>query len=214
MGAGVFPARVLDSPRSKAGDQAYGQGGNTKGGVAEVKYLLSIDPGKSSGAAVLEYTPASVSLVEAYQVVPGVSAFRRLLDTLQATWGHLDPTWISEKFSPRPGQGFTHGLDSTIPLVCEGVLIDRDLLPEYATGEKRWRSPSLMYLVGGDGLADRRKRMHRFLKESGFYVTGKQFGSPDADDARSAIAHGLSYLARELRHEPSFRLMTEWTERN
>lgn len=93
-------------------------------------------------------------------------------------------------------------------------MIALGLMPDYRAAEKRWRDPSLQYLVGGKDLADKKKRQHRFLKESGFYVTGKQFGTPDADDARSAIAHGLAYLARELRHEPTFQMMTEWTEKN
>lgn len=172
--------------------------------------LVSLDPGKSSGGAVIGYDDSGIWLVEAHQVGAGVTGFRGLLTSLQDRWGGPDVIWISEKFSPRPGQGFSHGLDSTLPLVCEGVLIDRDLLPEYTPSEKKWRRPADQYLVGGKDLADKKKRQHRFLKENGFYKTGKDFGTPDADDFRSAASHGLAYLARELHHKPTFELLSSW----
>ena len=162
---------------------------------------------------VLGYAHNCVFLEAAFQVSPGVTAFRGMVTYLQG-WDVYNPVWISEKYSPRPGGGFGQGLDSTLPLVCEGVLIDRDLLPEYTSGEKRWRAPILQYAVGGKEKADKKRRLHRFLKESGFYVTGKDLDAPDADDARSAIGHGLSYLARELKHEPTYRLISDWIARN
>lgn len=178
------------------------------------EFLISLDPGKSSGAAVIGYDDSSVSLVDAYQFSAGVNAFRDMVDLLQFIWGGRDATWISEKFSPRPGQGFSHGLDSTLPLVCEGVLIDRDLLPEYSTGEKRWRPPALHYAVGGETKAQKKVRLHRFLKDSMFYKTGKDLGAPDADDFRSAAGHGIAYLAREVKHRPSYDLISTWIAEN
>ena len=176
--------------------------------------LISLDPGKSSGSAVLGYDESAVWLIDAFQVAAGVDAFRGMVTTLQDRWGDNDPVWISEKFSPRPGQGFTHGLDSTIPLVCEGVLIDRGLLPEYTPKEKRWRAPVLHYVVGGESKAQKKARLHRFLKDSGFYRTGKDLGAPDADDFRSAAGHGLAYLAREVGNKPAYDLISTWVERN
>lgn len=178
------------------------------------EYVLSIDPGKSSGACVLEIHPTGVSLVQGFQVGMGVSAFRALISDLQRDFSAPDTIWISEKFSPRPGQGFTHGLDSTLPLVCEGVLIDRELLPEYGPGEKRWRSPSLQYFSGGEGKAQKKSRTHAFLKANGFYRTGKDFGTADADDFRSAAAHGIAYVARELKHRPTWDMIVAWGEEN
>lgn len=121
-------------------------------------------------------------------------------------------TWISEKFSPRPG-AFGQSLDSTIPLVCEGVLIDREILPEYTPKEKRWVHPINQYVFGGKDKAEKKKRQHRFLKESGFYRTGKDLDAPDADDYRSAAAHALAHLMR-TGHKPTYNLVTEWIERN
>lgn len=169
--------------------------------------LISVDPGKSSGGCVLEISPSGTSLVQGFQVGPGVNAFREMISELQMRFSTPDTIWISEKFSPRPGQGFTHGLDSTLPLVCEGVLIDRDLLPEYTPGERRWRSPTLQYFSGGDGKAQKKSRTHAFLKANGFYRTGKDFSTQDADDFRSAAAHGISYIARELKHKPTFDMI-------
>lgn len=177
--------------------------------------VVSLDPGKSSGAAVIGYDPGGVWLVEAHQVGGGISGFRALVTDLQDRWSESNPIWISEKFSPRPNPGFGQSLESTLPLVCEGVLIDRDLLPEYSPGEKRWRQPVTQYLVGGRDKPDRKRRQHQFLKDSGFYRTNKDFpDSPSkdgADDFRSSCAHGLAYLAREIGHKPTFDLMTEWS---
>lgn len=173
--------------------------------------LVSVDPGKSSGVAVLGFDQSTTWLEAAYQVYPGVGAFRALLDVVQERFPVAE--WISEKFSPRSGAGFGQGLDSTLPLVCEGVLIDRDLLPEYQPGEKRWRSPQLQYLAGGVDLRDRKRRQHKFLKDNGYYRTGKDFGTADADDARSAIAHGINYLIREVKHKPSYQLVVDWLEK-
>lgn len=172
--------------------------------------VISVDPGKSSGACVLDVTSNGVDLVQGFQVGPGVNPFRELVTGLQEGYTTPDTIWIAEKFSPRPGQGFTHGLDSTIPLVCEGVLIDRDLLPEYTPGEKRWRAPILQYLMGGEGKAQKKSRTHAFLKANGFYRTGKDFGTADADDFRSAAAHGIAYLTREVKHRPTFEMVTGW----
>lgn len=174
--------------------------------------LIIVDPGKSSGAAVLGYDAGGVWLIEGHQVRPGVNAFRSLLDHLEDRWPEAE--WISEKFIPRPGGGFGQGLDSTLPLVCEGVLIDRDLLPEYSSGEKRWRAPINQYVVGGETLAQKRSRLHRFLKDSGFYLTGKDLGAPDADDFRSSAGHGIAYLARVKKHRPSWDLIEGWTNGN
>lgn len=176
--------------------------------------VISLDPGKSSGACVIDLTVLGVTLVGGFQVSSGISAFRDLVSALQERYSDRDTVWISEKFSPRPGAGFSHGLDSTLPLVCEGVLIDRDLLPEYTPGEKRWRAPGLQYFSGGDGKAQKKRNQHAFLKANGFYRTGKDFGTADADDFRSAVSHGINYIARELKHKPTFDMISEWTERN
>lgn len=68
--------------------------------------------------------------------------------------------------------------------------------------------------IRGGSLAEKKRRAHRFLKDSGFYVTGKDVGCKDANDARSAMLHGLSYLAQVVKHKPTYTLISNWTEKN
>ena len=178
----------------------------------DTKYLVSVDPGKRSAAAVFRYSdtePASLSNV--FQVDGGVDGFLSLLGILVEVHGfepcHCCCTWISEKFTPRNQSvaGFAQSLDSTLPLVCEGVMIGRELMPVYQQGGKNpeWVAPQLMYWAGGKSAAERKKRLHRWLKDSKeFYVTGKQFGHGDADDVRAAIGHGIGWFRRQ-KHMPT-----------
>lgn len=196
-------------------------------------YLLSLDTGISTGVSLLSYTQDTVPVLEgAWQFSEGITGLLRWLrkdyvsydlpinPTLEEWTAAIDdPDWaypvvtvIAEKFTARATKGFNYRTDSLESLRCEGALIALGLMPDYSPKEKRWRDPSLQYLVGGKG-AEAKKRQHRFLKESGYYRTGKDFGTPDADDARSAIAHGLAYLAREG-HTPTFGLISDWVERN
>ena len=172
--------------------------------------IISLDPGESSGAAVLSYGDYAAELVDAFQVSGGVTGFLALLDMLREYEGQ--GTWICEKYSPRPSTatGFQQSLKTSLPLVCEGVLIGRGLMPVYTPSEKRYRDPSLQYFSGGSGKAERKKKQHAFLKANGVYKTGKDFGTPDADDFRSAAAHGIAYIARELHHKPTFELLSSW----
>lgn len=119
-------------------------------------------------------------------------------------------TVISEKFTARSTQGFSYTTASLEPLRGEGALIALGLMPDYSPGNKVWRDPKYQYLVGGKDKADKKKRLHKFLKDSGFYVTGGMLGAADADDARSAIGHGLAYIARELKHRPTWDLISSW----
>lgn len=177
--------------------------------------VVSLDPGESSGAAILKVPySGAVELVQGFQVSGGIQGFLKLLDALEEYRGFA--TWICEKYSPRPSTatGFQQSLKTTLPLVCEGVLIGRSLMPVYTSGEKRYRDPGLQYFTGGTGKVEKKKRQHKFLKENGFYRTGKDFGTADADDFRSATAHGINYIARELKSKATFDMISEWTERN
>lgn len=172
--------------------------------------LASVDPGYSSGGAILEVPPhESARLIEAFQVKNGVEGFVELLEKLK---NYQPETWICEKFSPRPSSvtGFSQDLKTTLPLVCEGIMIGSGIMPVYRPVVREWRSPSLQYVAGGNDKVSRRKNLHKFLKDSGFYVTGGMLGAADADDARSAIGHGLAYIARELKHKPTWELISSW----
>lgn len=197
------------------------------------EYVLSIDPGLSTGVALLSYEENSpAQLVEGWQFTGGVAG---LLDWYVRTisngidlgsyvGGKANPvavSWwlrdtheedtavVAEKFTARNTRGFSYTTASLEPLRGEGALIALGLMPDYSVAEKRWRDPALQYFAGGSGKAEKKKRQHAFLKANGFYRTGKDFGTADADDFRSAASHGIVYIARELKHKPTF----EWLAR-
>ncbi len=182
--------------------------------MTDTKYLVSVDPGKRSAIAMLRYADdRPVKLHLAYQVDGGVGGFIDLLEEVIFLGFEpaRDVTWISEKFIPRNQSvaGFAQSLDSTLPLVCEGIMIGQRYMPVYIQGGKnpQWQAPQLMYWAGGKSAAERKKRLHQWLKDSGeFYVTGKQFGHGDADDIRAALGHGLAWFRRQ-KHLPT---LTKW----
>lgn len=167
------------------------------------------DPGRSSGFARLWFTDTTVAVLDSRRQIEGGAA--ALSDFIQTQKPKADIT-VSEKYVPLPGKGFHHTLDSVEPLRGEGVLIALGLMPDYP--DPKWRRADRMYLHGGKSLAEKRKRSHRYLKESGYYVTGADVGCKDANDVRSAILHGLSYLAQVLNHRPTFDSISSWVERN
>lgn len=190
------------------------------------EYLLSIDPGKSSGAAVLSWTEDEPArLEETWQLTGGLAGFKRWWfgdlrpePALEGRWWvelsgkrAVIVTVICEKFSPITHANYALTLDSVEPLLIEGGLVWEEAMPDYDKTEKRWRRPADQYIFGGKTKPEKKKAQHRWLKENGFYVVGSQFGTADADDARSAIAHGLSYLVKEVKHQPTFELVTGGT---
>lgn len=174
--------------------------------------VLVLDPGLMSGAAYLKPTNTGVELVGAWQIPGGAEGLHEWL-----YWEDTD-LWlledgadlVVEKFNARQMSNFSYTTKALEPLRCEGVLVpftaDLDV-------ETHWVSPNQQYIAGGKNKADKKKRQHRMLKDLGFYRTGKDFGTPDADDFRSALAHGLGYLIRSG-HEPSYRLVSQWNEEN
>lgn len=186
-------------------------------------YVLSIDPGLSTGIALLSYEEnSSVELVQGWQFGNGVTGLVEWIrdhnygtDSLGPVGlGDANLTVIAEKFTARNTKGFAYTTASLEALPCEGALQALWLMPKYTVAEKRWRDPSLQYFSGGSGKAERKKRQHAFLKANGFYRTGRDLGSPDADDFRSACAHGINYIARELKHRPTFDMIARWGEGN
>lgn len=191
--------------------------------------MLAVDPGKSSGIALLAYNETEpVRLVKAWQFGNGVQGLLDWLENHYPNSGWLLPYspdseaerlfWssevvvVSEKFTPLQGKGFAQTLDSTLPLVCEGVLIAYWIMPVYDSKEKRWQRPNTMYMYGGSTLAEKKKRAREFLKKHGLYVTGKELGAPDNNDAVSAILHGIAYVVKTLEHRPTWDAYFEETE--
>lgn len=191
------------------------------------EYVLSIDPGVSTGIALLSFEPnAQAELVEGWQftgAVVGLTGWlmENLVDeTVILPNGRVvtGVRIVTEKFTARNTKGFSYTTASLEPLRGEGALIALGLMPDYSVGEKRWRDPKHQYLVGGTDLPDKKKRMHSFLNDVGMRRTNKDFpDSPTkdgADDFRSACGHGVAYIARELKHKPTFDMISEWTEKN
>lgn len=180
------------------------------------EFVLAFDPGKSTGVALGSYSDTNPYRLErAWQFSGGISGLLGWLgEHIKGDRFFVEPresaitlslvTVISEKYSPIPGGGFNQSLDSTLPLVGEGVLIGWGLMPPYTPSEKRWQRPASMYRHGGKNLAEKKKKSRAFLKKHGLYVTGSQVGQPDSDDAMSAILHALNYLTHTLHHKPTW----------
>lgn len=191
------------------------------------QYILSFDPGKSTGVALGRITDTEpYSLVKAWQFEGGLlSLIRWIHDHYEGhrpdvpglfhLYGDEDEFQdcrsfnthiISEKFQPISHENYALTRDSVEPLRCEGALIAMNVMPDFPHAS--WRQPKEMYLYGGASLADKKKNAYEFLKKNGMHVTGKQFGLKDANDARSAILHGISYAARVLAHRPTFEVVS------
>lgn len=174
-----------------------------------MKTLVSIDPGESFAFSVFEYGDETrPSLVDFDQRKEGVEGFLATVDDLGEKYPPSSSTvWICEKFSPRPGThaGFSQSLKTTLPLVMEGILIGRGLMPPYWKGSPVWQNPSLQYILGGGTLQEKITNRRKWLARSGFKVMPKDVGQPDCDDVRSAISHGIAWLRRQ-RHKPTLDL--------
>lgn len=115
--------------------------------------------------------------------------------------GWADHVVGSEKFIPRTIERGSHTLESTIPLVGEGVLCAKGIMPYYPEGN--WQPATAQVLTGGDTAEERRKNTNLLLQAKGLWLTGSDIESPDANDAHSATKHILYYLTRTLRHRPT-----------
>lgn len=163
------------------------------------KTLLSIDPGLSSGVTLWEYGDSKpAELLKSWQVEGGIEGFLE--------WNTYNDRYtddvVVEKFTPR--QSLT--LASAEPLLIEGALITLGYVPPYQPGGKNvnWQHPAQMYFTGGDDLAAKKKRAHKWLKDKGLYVTGKDVGCKDANDVRSSMLHAMVWF-RTRRHMPTLK---------
>lgn len=184
------------------------------------RYILSFDPGVSTGVALLavpEDAPAYV--VQGWQFGGGVEGLVQWVRKYMASEGVItipgpvDITdgfeVISEKFKPINHSNYALTTDSVEPLRCEGALVAYDVMPASAT-DKRWRKPGDHYVVGGKNLADKKKRLRAFLKDTENYRMPKELGTPDSDDFASAAGHAFTYTIKELKHKPTFDQIAGW----
>lgn len=170
-------------------------------------YLLSIDPGTSSGFALGYFSDDEpYRLVQAFQVTGGAVGLRDFLLSiaLYSSTEHrpsydVEPrVTICEKFTAR--QPLTRKMEEA--LKAEGWLEAERRMPRHADKPSLWGDPAAQYFAGGKDKAEKKKRQHAWLKEHDLYVTGSMVGQPNADDARSAIAHAIAYL-RRIDHRPT-----------
>jgi len=176
--------------------------------LSKDKYVLSIDPGKSSGIALGHYTETQpYHLLRAWQFSGGAMG---IIDWIKHKHISRSMTIISEKFTPRPNGKFGLTLGSVESLVGEGVLLAFDLMPPYTPSESRWQQPQMQYFVGGKDKTEKRKRLKKFLKDTDNYVFGKELGQPDNEDAVSAIAHGIAYVMKVELNRPTHSMVADW----
>ena len=191
--------------------------------ASKPQYLLSIDPGLSSGIALFRYSDIDPAiLIEKWQITGGIDGFLEWLEPHYmypdheyvlggaemgfegCSWREIGGETLAvtvEKFTPR--QALT--LDAAEPMLIEGALIALGIVPKYTPPKHpNWAQPSAQYFAGGKTLPEKKKRQHKWLKDWGFYVTGKDVGCKDADDVRSAISHGLAWFRRQ-KHMPTIQ---------
>lgn len=196
-----------------------------------MKTLITIDPGKSTGVAVGTYSDTEpYKLTHAFQIEGGVEGFLKRVAHYQITddysscyggtifavenpngrvlegfthwYGDVfeedyapDTTFLVEKFTARGGaNAFSYRTEALEALRVEGAILALGIDPT-------WVSPQHMYFMSGDS-KNPMTNAHRWLKEHGLHVTGKDVGCKDANDARSAILHSVSWLRRQ-EHEPT-----------
>ena len=170
---------------------------------------LSIDPGMSTGICSFSFKPDQPFMMHRlWQVTGGAVGLAEWMDenqlkrdSLMGFKGMLLGALVVEKFTPRGGTGFSLTQASAEPLRCEGVLIGRGF-----NDRIQWAEPSAQYFMGGNSLSEKKKRSREFLKQNNTYVTGKDVGQKDANDAISAELHAIAYL-RRIKHMPTLRAM-------
>lgn len=181
-----------------------------------MKTLISIDPGQSTGLIAGTYSEDTpFELTHAFQIEGGVEGFVMRFDFRKRTlhgrpvsrvqvlnekgWGLCDvlaDDFLVEKFSARGAAAgpFALKTDALEPLRVEGALI--------AMGVPiTWVQPPQQYFLPGKDKAEKKKRQHAWLKENGYAIMPKDLGTKDADDARSACAHAISWLRKF--HKPT-----------
>lgn len=178
-------------------------------------YLLSIDPGLSTGVALGQFDhddgywePCHYQLVKAWQFTGGAvgladwfrSGELERVGEDHTSYDTEERIVICEKFTAR--QPLTRKMEES--LRGEGWLVGQHVLPDYDVDPSVWPHPPAQYFAGGKDKNEKKRRQHAWLKEKGLYVTGKTLGQPNADDARSAIAHSIGWL-RKREHMPTLK---------
>lgn len=179
-----------------------------------MKYLLTVDPGVSSGVALGTYSDTEAyQRTHAWQVPDGLEGFLEWLDfrRWEVTDGSRrwamddrliadkDVTLISEKFTL-----LSHEYVANIePVRIEGAMQALGMMP-LDLSDKRWQEPAMMYWGPGEDKEEKKKYAQEWLKERDHWLTGTDVGQPDANDANSATLHAFAYM-KAIQHLPTLR---------
>lgn len=151
-------------------------------------YLLSLDPGESSGIALGIFADDQpYELIETWQPRGGAVGFLQwwrsdVLYKTMGVWDKQQDIIVSELFTLR-NNAFVANVE---PVRIEGVMLALGIEPV-------WQRPFMKKLVADE-----------ILVEHGLWQTGKKFGHVDGRDANDSIVHSLAYL-KSNRHRPTLR---------
>lgn len=182
-------------------------------------YLLTIDPGESTGITLGTYSDTEAyQRIMAWQFTGGLEGFEEWYTThrveastdsvfelthcggwefenLEVLESNLEI--VSEKFTL-----LSHEYVANIePVRIEGAMQHAGMMP-LDRSEKVWQDPALMYFAGGDDLPSRKKAAQLWLKDADHWLTGTDVGQPDANDANSATLHAFARM-KAIQHIPT-----------
>lgn len=191
-------------------------------------YLLTFDPGMSTGITLGQYGEASpYDQLAFWQVQDGLSGLRSWWDfhwdDEESRWYFPEAKWFFDRSLFIPAESAVHVCEKFVPLPAprtfktaelepiriEGVIEDR------LDGNVIWQRSSAMVLsqqgvlpsmTARQKTAQRKKASDNVLRLMGLWVTGKQVGLKDANDVNSAQKHAVAYL-RSIKHEPTVRMI-------
>ncbi len=171
-------------------------------------YITWFDPGVSTGIITgwfdetHHYEPRYI-----HQVPGGQDGLIEWLDTVGIMGKpELGDIRGSEKFIPRPIPGGSHTLESTYPLVQEGLLVGRGIMPPYPRGNWQPATAQVLRRSPDNDPVKNKKLTNELLESLGLWLTGTYVDRPDANDVNSVTKHILFYLTRTLKHKPTL----EW----
>jgi hypothetical protein len=144
---------------------------------SNVKKILSIDPGGTTGIAEISYTSVNEPILKSVaQIENGLEGFLAWYRGRQGSWDHI----VCENFVLRPSVKFPDLSPVYIIGALEAFEVFNPVKPFY-------QSPSIKPLCNDD-----------VLKRINFYSKGK----PHSNDA---TRHGIIYL-RSIKHMPTIEM--------
>lgn len=146
--------------------------------------LIAIDPGMRTGMVWGSYSKTQpFERMGFTQIDGGLDALAGRIS------GEYSAVVVCEKFKTRP-MARSYKLAELEPIRIEGFL--RGIFPDI-----KWQWPEQRKLTTGP-----MKESEDILKNAGLWLTGKDLGMNDANDANAAQLHALAYL-RNIGHLPT-----------